>query len=77
LRDLARFTGESDIVVGTQVSDRDQVELEPMIGQFVNSLVLRNDLGGDPSFGDLIVRIRDTVALALENRHIPIERLLA
>jgi non-ribosomal peptide synthetase component F/thioesterase domain-containing protein/acyl carrier protein len=73
---LARFTGESDIVVGTQVSDRDQVELEPMIGQFVNSLVLRNDLGGDPSFGDLIVRIRDTVALALENRHIPIERLL-
>ncbi len=73
---LARFTGESDIVVGTQVSDRDQVELEPMIGQFVNSLVLRNDLGGDPSFGDLIVRIRDTVALALEHRHIPIERLL-
>jgi non-ribosomal peptide synthetase component F/thioesterase domain-containing protein len=73
---LARFTGDSDIVVGTQVSDRDQVELEPMIGQFVNSLVLRNDLGGDPSFGDLIVRIRDTVALALEHRHIPIERLL-
>jgi non-ribosomal peptide synthetase component F/thioesterase domain-containing protein len=73
---LARFTGESEIVVGTQVSDRDQVELEPMIGQFVNSLVLRNDLNGDPTFGELIIRIRDTVALALDHRHIPIERLL-
>ena len=73
---LARFTNESEIVLGTQVSDRDQVELEPMIGQFVNSLVLRNNLGGDPRFGELILRVRDTVALALEYRHIPIERLL-
>ena len=73
---LARFTNESEIVLGTQVSDRDQVELESMIGQFVNSLVLRNNLGGDPRFGELILRIRDTVALALEYRHIPIERLL-
>jgi len=73
---LGRFTGETDLVIGTQVSDRDQVELEPMIGQFVNSLVLRNDLSGDPTFGDLIVRVADTATLALENRHIPIERLL-
>ena len=73
---LSRFTGDSEVVLGTQVSDRDQVELEPMIGQFVNSLVLRNDLNGDPRFGELILRIRDTVAQALEHRHIPIERLL-
>ena len=73
---LARFTNESEIVLGTQVSDRDQVELETMVGQFVNSLVLRNNLAGDPRFGELILRIRDTVALALEYRHIPIERLL-
>jgi non-ribosomal peptide synthetase component F/thioesterase domain-containing protein len=73
---LARFTSETEIVVGTQVSDRDQLELELMIGQFVNSLVLRNDLDGDPRFGELIIRIRDTVALALDHRHIPIERLL-
>jgi non-ribosomal peptide synthetase component F/thioesterase domain-containing protein len=73
---LARFTNETEIVVGTQVSDRDQVELESMIGQFVNSLVLRNDLNGDPRFGELIIRIRDTVAQALDHRHIPIERLL-
>ncbi len=73
---LARYTNETEVVLGTQVSDRDQVELEPMIGQFVNSLVLRNDLTGDPRFAELIIRIRDTVALALEYRHIPIERLL-
>ncbi len=73
---LARFTNETEIVIGTQVSDRDQVELESMIGQFVNSLVLRNDLNGDPRFGELIIRIRDTVAQALDHRHIPIERLL-
>jgi len=73
---LARFTNETEIVVGTQVSDRDQVELEPMIGQFVNSLILRNDLSGNPTFGAIIDGVRDTIAQALEYRHIPIERLL-
>lgn len=73
---LARFTNETEIVLGTQVSDRDQVELEAMIGQFVNSLVLRNDLSGDPTFTDLIDRVRTVTEQALENRHIPIERLL-
>jgi non-ribosomal peptide synthetase component F/thioesterase domain-containing protein/acyl carrier protein len=73
---LARFTGEDEIVIGTQVSDRDQVELEPMIGQFVNSLILRNDVRGDPPFSELLDRVRDTSGQALEYRHIPIERLL-
>lgn len=74
---LHRYTGETEIVIGTQVSDRDQVELEGMIGQFVNSLILRNDLSGDPQFGQLIERMRDTSAAALEHKHIPIERLLS
>jgi non-ribosomal peptide synthetase component F/thioesterase domain-containing protein len=73
---LARFTNETEIVVGTQVSGRDQVELEPMVGQFVNSLILRNDLRGNPTFGAIIEAVRDTIAQALEYRHIPIERLL-
>src|SRR6266404_4192859 len=73
---LARYTGKSEIVIGTQVSDRDQVELEPMIGQFVNSLILRNDLRSNPTFGAIIDAVRDTIAQALEYRHIPIERLL-
>lgn len=73
---LHRYTGETEIVLGTQVSDRDQVELEGMVGQFVNSLILRNDLSGDPRFGELVERCRDTGNAALEHRHIPIERLL-
>jgi non-ribosomal peptide synthetase component F/thioesterase domain-containing protein/acyl carrier protein len=73
---LARYTGKAEIVVGTQVSDRDQVELEPMIGQFVNSLLLRNDLSRDPRFTELLERTSTTIAEALEHRNIPIERLL-
>jgi non-ribosomal peptide synthetase component F/thioesterase domain-containing protein/acyl carrier protein len=73
---LARYTGKSEIVIGTQVSDRDQVELEPMIGQFVNSLILRNDVHGDPRFTELLDRTSSTISAALEHRNIPIERLL-
>jgi len=73
---LARYTGKEEIVIGTQVSDRDQVELEPMIGQFVNSLILRNEVRGDPPFTQLLERVSTTISEALEHRHIPIERLL-
>jgi amino acid adenylation domain-containing protein len=73
---LCRYTGEEEIVLGTQVSDRDQVELESMIGQFVTSLVLRNDLSGNPTFGELVDRVWETISQALEHRHIPIETLL-
>jgi len=73
---LARYTGRNEIVVGTQVSDRDQVELEPMIGQFVNSLVLRNRLDGDPRFTQLLERTSTTISEALEHKNIPIEKLL-
>jgi non-ribosomal peptide synthetase component F/thioesterase domain-containing protein/acyl carrier protein len=73
---LARYTGKSEILIGTQVSDRDQVELEPMIGQFVNSLILRNDVSGDPRFTEFLERTSTTISEALEHRNIPIERLL-
>ncbi|HLZ96832.1 MAG TPA: condensation domain-containing protein [Steroidobacteraceae bacterium] len=73
---LARYTKENDIIVGTQVSDRDQVETEIMIGQFVSSTVLRNDLSGNPRLVDIIDRVRNTTEQALEHRHIPIEHLL-
>ena len=73
---LARYTGKTEVVIGTQVSERDQVELEPMIGQFVNSLILRNDLRGDPHFTELMERASATITEALEHRHIPIEQLL-
>jgi non-ribosomal peptide synthetase component F/thioesterase domain-containing protein/acyl carrier protein len=73
---LARYTGRSEILIGTQVSDRDQVELEPMIGQFVNSLILRNDLSDDPRFTEVLDRVSTTISEALEHKNIPIERLL-
>jgi thioesterase domain-containing protein len=73
---LSRYTGKTEIVIGTQVSERDQVELEPMIGQFVNSLILRNHVDGDPTFQALLDRVSTTISAALEHRHIPIERLL-
>lgn len=73
---LARYTGKAGVVIGTQVSERDQVELEPMIGQFVNSLILRNDLAGDPAFTEIMARASATITEALEHRHIPIEQLL-
>ena len=73
---LARYTGKTEVVIGTQVSERDQVELEPMIGQFVNSLILRNDLHDDPRFSELMARASGTITEALEHRHIPIEQLL-
>jgi non-ribosomal peptide synthetase component F/thioesterase domain-containing protein/acyl carrier protein len=73
---LGRYTGQDEVVLGTQVSDRDQVELEPMVGQFVNSLILRTDLRGDPPFTTLLERVSTTISDALEHRHIPIERLL-
>src|SRR5258708_3554111 len=70
---LARFTNETAIVVGTQVSGRDQVELEPMIGQFVNSLILRNVLRGNPAFRAIIDSRNDTITQAPTYRHIPIK----
>jgi len=74
---LHRYTASAEDILGTQVSDRDQVELEGMIGQFVNSLILRNNLSGNPRFFELIDRARNTISQALEHRHIPIEQLLS
>ena len=61
---LCRYTAEEEIVLGTQVSDRDQVEFEPMIGQFVTSLVLRNNLSGNPTFGELVDRVWESISQA-------------
>ena len=74
---LARYANRDEVVLGTQVSDRDQVELEPMIGQFVSSLILRCALDADPSFAELCHRLADTCGQAIEHRHIPIETLLS
>ncbi|MFI9005972.1 amino acid adenylation domain-containing protein [Actinosynnema sp. NPDC053489] len=73
---LARWSGQTDIAVGTPVAGRDRVELERLIGFFVNTVVLRSDLSGDPSFLDLVARVRGTVLGAFDNQDVPFERLV-
>jgi non-ribosomal peptide synthetase component F/thioesterase domain-containing protein/aryl carrier-like protein len=68
---LHRHSGETDIALGTQVAGRDAVELEPLIGTFVNTIVLRTDLRGDPTFRELVERARDAQCDAFELRHVP------
>ena len=56
---LARYTGEEDVVIGTPIASRNHLELESIVGFFANTLVLRTDLSGDPTFRQLLGRVRD------------------
>ena len=73
---LHRYTGATDIAVGTQVAGRDQVETENLVGLFVNTLVLRADLTGEPSFAALLDRARSVIADALEHEAMPLEKVI-
>jgi amino acid adenylation domain-containing protein len=73
---LHRYTGNTDIAVGSPVTGRTRAETEPLIGVFINSLILRDDLSGDPSFESLLRRVRDTALEALENQDLPFELLV-
>ena len=73
---LARDAGRQDIVVGTPVAGRNQTETENIIGFFVNTLILRTDLSGDPSFVELLRRLRGVVLGALAHQDAPFERLV-
>lgn len=73
---LARYTGQSDISVGTPVANRNRAELERLIGFFVNTLVLRVDLGGNPSFLQLLARVREVALGAYAHQEIPFEYLV-
>ena len=73
---LHRLTGWTDIVVGTVVPGRNRHELEPLIGFFVNTLALRTDCGGDPTFGELLQRVRRTAFEAWANQDVPFEEVV-
>ncbi|HSP78156.1 MAG TPA: MupA/Atu3671 family FMN-dependent luciferase-like monooxygenase, partial [Myxococcaceae bacterium] len=72
---LQRFTGQEDIVLGTPVSDRPE-GTESLVGFFVNSLALRIDLQGDPSFLELLRRVRTTTLDAYEHQELPFEKIV-
>ncbi|GAB2948295.1 hypothetical protein GCM10027280_41280 [Micromonospora polyrhachis] len=73
---LHRLSGDPTIMVGLPVGGRDRPELAPLIGMFVNTVVLRIDLAGDPTFGQLVERVRDTMLAALEHQALPLPRLV-
>jgi amino acid adenylation domain-containing protein len=73
---LYRYTGQEDIVVGSPVANRRRPEIEGLIGFFVNTLVLRADLSGNPSFRELLVRVKDTCVAADANQDLPFEKLV-
>jgi amino acid adenylation domain-containing protein len=73
---LARHTGQDDIVVGSPIANRNQVEIEPLIGFFVNSLVLRGELWGDPTVSGLLGAARRTALEAFSHQDLPFERLV-
>ncbi|TDD12175.1 non-ribosomal peptide synthetase [Nonomuraea diastatica] len=74
---LARHAGQEDILVGTPTAGRVRPELEPMVGLFASTLVLRGDLSGDPPFTELLRRTRRTVLEAMAHGETPIERVLS
>jgi amino acid adenylation domain-containing protein len=72
---LGRFTGAEDIVVGTAVGTRD-TQTEPLIGCFINTVPLRLRLTGDPTFAELLGRVRDVTLGALEHQDLPFDKLV-
>ncbi len=73
---LSSYSGEEDILIGSPVAGRSRVETEPLIGFFLNTLVLRVDLAGDPTFSELIGRVREMALGAYAHQDVPFEKIV-
>jgi amino acid adenylation domain-containing protein len=73
---LHRYTGQEDIIVGSPVAGRTRASVESLIGMFVNMIVLRADLTGDPTFNEFLSRVQSNVLEALAHQEMPFEKLV-
>jgi aspartate racemase len=73
---LHSYTGQDDIIVGSATANRNRLEIEGLIGFFVNTLVLRTDLSGNPTFRDLLKRVREVALGAYAHEDLPFEKLV-
>jgi amino acid adenylation domain-containing protein len=73
---LSKFSGQTDILVGTDVANRNRAETEQLVGFFVNLLPLRTDLSGNPSFVQLLGRVRETALGAYAHQDVPFEKIV-
>jgi non-ribosomal peptide synthetase component F len=73
---LWRYTGAEQVVVGTPVANRQQVEVEDLIGFFVNTLALRSRVGGELRFTELLAQVKETCLGAYRHQELPFEKLV-
>jgi len=73
---LFRYTGQSDLVVGSAVANRSRPEIETLVGMFINIIALRTDLSGNPTFRELLARVRQTCEGAYAHEELPFARLI-
>ncbi len=73
---LYRYSGQDDICVGTPVAGRSRPELEPIVGFFVNTVVLRADLSANPAFRDMLGRVRQVMLEAFDRQDVPFDEVV-
>ena len=73
---IHRYSGATDIVIGTPVANRGFREIEPLVGLFINTVAFRFDLSGDPTFKDLLGRVRSDAIEVFSNQDVPFESVL-
>ncbi|WP_369981521.1 amino acid adenylation domain-containing protein [Xanthomonas bundabergensis] len=73
---LSRLSGQTDLVIGSPVANRQRAEIEPLVGFFVNTLALRVDLGADPTVAELLAQVRATTLGAYAHQDLPFEQVV-